>query len=343
MDRAGGWRDQAVDGFEECGFAGTAAAEEDDGFTFLDVEGDVTEDGAAGQGAGEVADFEQGIGHALHTVANREGAARHSKIEGMRYAVLAVPAILFIGGAAFFFAGARASSVRPDERVRLQAPPVVSPQELLADESDREVIRRYLAVPVLSDLENGTLVRAAGRRYMRRKLSFQEGERMVVAGMIAPAAIDGLRKEMEAARRVCDVAERLGQTQAMAAAAQSSFELELRLANMPSMKGLAEKYDGSGSFGEADLETLEAEFKTAYGRALPVSSRGGDSMHRSMGLDHSGRYDVALNPSAPEGVWVRRYLVGKGVAFLAFRSAVRGQATGAHIHIGRPSTRTPKA
>jgi len=118
--------------------------------------------------------------------------------------------------------------------------------------------------------------------------------------------------------------------------------MELRLANMPSMKGLAEKYDGSGSFSEADLETLEREFKTTYGHVLPVSSRGESPVHRSMGFDHSGRFDVALNPSAPEGVWVRRYLTGKRVPFLAFRGAVRGQATGAHIHIGKPSTRTPK-
>jgi hypothetical protein len=39
---------------------------------------------------------------------------------------------------------------------------------------------------------------------------------------------------------------------------------------------------------------------------------------------------------------VRRYLIAKGVPFLAFRGAVRGQATGAHIHIGLPSSRIPR-
>jgi len=61
-----------------------------------------------------------------------------------------------------------------------------------------------------------------------------------------------------------------------------------------------------------------------------------------MGFDHRGRFDVALNPGGAEGAWVRRYLTAKRVLFLAFRGAVRGQATGAHIHIGKPSTRTPK-
>jgi hypothetical protein len=62
-----------------------------------------------------------------------------------------------------------------------------------------------------------------------------------------------------------------------------------------------------------------------------------------MGFDHRGRFDVAVGPSQPEGVWARRYLTEKHVTFLAFRSAVPGQATGAHIHIGPPSShRAPK-
>ncbi len=260
----------------------------------------------------------------------------------MRFSVVAVPAIAVIGGAVYFFAGAKASSGRWEERARPEPPAAVAAQDVLADESDRELIRKFLATPALSDLQNGLLVRAAGRRYMRRKLSYLEAERMVAAGKLDATALDDLRKQVELARRLCDVVEGLGQKQEMAAAAQSAWEMEMRLANMPSMKGLAEKYDGSGSFSEADLEVLSTEFKATYGRALPVSTRGESPVHRSMGFDHSGRYDVALNPSAPEGMWVRRYLTEKGVPFLAFRSAVRGQATGAHIHIGKPSTRAPK-
>ena len=263
-------------------------------------------------------------------------------MEAMRFFALAVPALVVIGGAAYFFAGAKASTARFEEHVRPEAPPAVAAQDLLADESDREVVRKYLAMPTLSDQQNGMLLRAAGRRFMRRKMSYQQAEKMAALGQIDTAALDGLRTEMESSRKVCDVVEGLGQKQEMAAAAQSAWEMELRMANMPSMKGLAEKYDGASSFSEADLGVLEAEFKTVYGRSLPVSTRGESPLHRSMGFDHTGRFDVALNPSAPEGVWVRRYLTGKRVPFLAFRGAVRGQATGAHIHIGKPSTRAPK-
>ena len=260
----------------------------------------------------------------------------------MRFSFLAVPAIALIGGAVYFFAGAKASSERLELRVRPEPPPAVAPQDVLADESDRQVIRMFLAAPVLSDKQNFELVRAAGRRYIRRKISYEAAEKMVAAGKLDAASIDDLRKQMDAARKVCDVAEGMGRMQEMAAAAQSAWEMELRLANMPGMKGLAEKYDGFESFSEADLDLLAAQFKTVYGRELPVSTRGESPLHRSMGFDHRGRFDVALSPSSPEGVWVRRYLTGKHVPFLAFRGAVRGQATGAHIHIGKPSTRASK-
>jgi hypothetical protein len=57
-----------------------------------------------------------------------------------------------------------------------------------------------------------------------------------------------------------------------------------------------------------------------------------------MGFDHRGRFDVAIGPSQPEGVWARRYLTEKHVPFMAFSGAVPGRATGAHIHIGPPSS-----
>ena len=41
----------------------------------------------------------------------------------------------------------------------------------------------------------------------------------------------------------------------------------------------------------------------------------------------------------PEGVWLREYLSGKDIPYFAFRRAVPGKATGAHIHLGPMSTR----
>ena len=49
--------------------------------------------------------------------------------------------------------------------------------------------------------------------------------------------------------------------------------------------------------------------------------------------------DVAISPDQSEGVWLRAYLESNEIPYFAFRSAVPGKATGAHIHIGPGSTR----
>ena len=260
----------------------------------------------------------------------------------MRFVALIAGCLAVFGGALYFMTTAKASGARYELTEVLQPPPAVAPQDILADESDREIIRLYLTHPAISDYENGVLVRATGRRYMRRKLQLSLGEKWAAAGKIKGEALENLRKEVESARKLVDVAEGLGQKQQMAASAQAAFDMEVRLANMPGMKGFGEKYSGHSAFTESDLDVMAAEFERIYHHELPVSARGQGPVHRSMGFDHTGRFDLALNPNAAEGTWVRTYLVGKGVPFLTFNGAVQGQATGAHIHIGPPSTRIPK-
>ena len=264
------------------------------------------------------------------------------KMEAMRFLALAAGCVAVMGGGLYFMTTVKASGARYELIDALQPPPVVAPRDILADESDRETIRRYLAQSTISDYEHGVLVRAAGRRYMRRKLQLAEGERWAAAGKIKGEALEDLRKEVESARKVVDVSEGLGQKQQLAESAQAEFEMEVRLANVPGMKSFGEKYSGHSAFTERDLDVLAAEFERVYHHELPVSARGQGPVHRSMGFDHTGRFDLALNPNAAEGTWVRSYLVAKGVPFLTFQGAVRGQATGAHIHVGLPSTRVPK-
>jgi len=48
---------------------------------------------------------------------------------------------------------------------------------------------------------------------------------------------------------------------------------------------------------------------------------------------------VALHPDSREGQSLIAYLRQSGIPFIAFRGAVPGAATGAHIHIGQPSPR----
>ncbi|MEK7210964.1 MAG: hypothetical protein AAB070_06055, partial [Candidatus Binatota bacterium] len=71
----------------------------------------------------------------------------------------------------------------------------------------------------------------------------------------------------------------------------------------------------------------------------PVSALGQTSFHDQMKFDHRDAMDVALHPDSSEGKTLMAYLRKSGVPFIAFRNGVPGSATGAHIHIGKPSLR----
>lgn len=98
-------------------------------------------------------------------------------------------------------------------------------------------------------------------------------------------------------------------------------------------------YDGHASWSPAEMAKVEKFFRGAFGRILPVSASGQTEVHNRMRLDHRNAVDVAVHPDSPEGQALMAYLRGEGIAFIAFRSPVQGSATGAHIHIGRPSVR----
>ena len=86
-----------------------------------------------------------------------------------------------------------------------------------------------------------------------------------------------------------------------------------------------------------DFKAIVAAYEKQFSKPLPVSAKGETEVHRSMGFDHRGRVDVALNPDQLEGVWLRRYLEHAKIPYFAFRRWLPGKATAAHIHIGPPS------
>jgi hypothetical protein len=250
----------------------------------------------------------------------------------MRFSLVLVPAFILLACTGYYMA-------RPKDRAGLAPIAQLDPSssqvaDRTADEYDAELVRNALNSRNLSDADAAAMVGAAGRRFMRRKIAY---ETAVQAGKTSPQMLETLRTDMELARHVCDVTESFGR-HADPATLQADMELELRLALLPSgSRGLAERHDGRLTFSEADLKQLEHEFLTTFGRQLPVSAHGESAVHRAMGFDHRGRTDVAVNPDTAEGAWIRRYLIAKGVSFFAFRSAVTGKATGAHIHIGPAS------
>jgi len=86
----------------------------------------------------------------------------------------------------------------------------------------------------------------------------------------------------------------------------------------------------------ADLLT---EWQKHYDRPMPISANGQTAAHTALGFDHRGKVDVAITPDQPEGLWLREYLEAHNIPFFAFRAALPGKATGAHIHIGPASVR----
>ena len=84
---------------------------------------------------------------------------------------------------------------------------------------------------------------------------------------------------------------------------------------------------------------MKSFFVSKFGRTLPVSAFGQTRLHSRLGFDHRNSVDVALSPDSAEGRALINKLRTMGVPYIAFRRAIPGIATGAHIHVGRPSPR----
>jgi hypothetical protein len=107
-----------------------------------------------------------------------------------------------------------------------------------------------------------------------------------------------------------------------------------------SESGTLIRFNGGGGWRLADAPKIESFFLNTFGRALPISALGQTATHDRLHFDHHNAMDVALHPDSKEGQSLLSYLRQAGIPFIAFRSAVPGAATGAHIHIGKPSPRS---
>ncbi len=99
------------------------------------------------------------------------------------------------------------------------------------------------------------------------------------------------------------------------------------------------RFSGGTHWSLANAGKIERFFKQTFGHSLPISALGQTAVHDRMGFDHHDAMDVALHPDSPEGRTLMSYLRRQGIPFIGFRDKVAGSATGAHIHIGRPSSR----
>lgn len=142
---------------------------------------------------------------------------------------------------------------------------------------------------------------------------------------------------------------RVGETRQEIARAESAIaeaEALAQLMRLPPLTtgGYSEtagliRYNGGSSWSLADAGQIEKFFIARFGRLLPVSAHGQTEIHDRMKFDHNNAMDVAIHPDSVEGRALMDYLRKAGIPFVAFRGKMAGSATGAHIHIGRPSLR----
>jgi hypothetical protein len=214
-------------------------------------------------------------------------------------------------------------------------------EEALADAQDGAFLRKTLYGAELTEETAGQMVEAANRRYLRKQAAFEQAKKLVDVGATGKATLDEPAAELDLAKQEVNLAEsraRLTQEIAEMAKAETSVPERHALQLKPET-GVTEHYEGNGTFSPRTFAKVESAFEGKFGKPLPVSAMGETAVHRALGFDHTGRVDVAVNPDQPEGVWLRTYLTENHIPYFAFRHAVPGKATGAHIHMGPESTR----
>lgn len=219
-------------------------------------------------------------------------------------------------------------------------------EEAVEDASDEAVLERtlygHIQVEDLTERQSVEMVAAAERRLKRQEQQFARSAQLIAQGVAARTDFADVEAEIERRRQILDLAKaraNLLLTIVETARAEAWAAEDHREGTVPEVWKAKEHVEGEHPLGPHDVKVLTLAFEKKFDKPLPVSARGSTAIHRAMGFDHSGRIDVAINPDAPEGVWLRKYLESKDIPYYAFRIAIAGIATAPHIHIGPGSTR----
>lgn len=215
-----------------------------------------------------------------------------------------------------------------------------SAQQTLSEAEDDAFLRRTLYGQDVSEQDADQMVAVTTRRVGQRQQAVAKERQLVDEGVTPRINLTPLIEKLDWARKEHDYAvTRAKLIHEMAEMTRDEAAYQARLESSPAeVHGLAERFDGNGSFTSRDFQQVNRAFQREFARALPVSAYGETALHRALGFDHRGRVDIAISPDEPEGVWLRQYLARNHIPYFAFRGAVPGRATGPHIHIGPMST-----
>lgn len=222
----------------------------------------------------------------------------------------------------------------------------------LADARDEDVLRRTLFARIapeeLSARQAEEMTSAAENLVLRQSERVARQKKLVEDGVAGAASVGEVEEEWTRRKQIRALAldrarlmEEITRVAAAEAAAESTAAGERAAGFSPEVfAGVSEKFEGSGvTLSAQAIRDLTLAWEDEFGRPLPVSARGDTAVHRSLGFDHRGRLDVAVEPDSPEGKWLRAYLINRRISFFAFRAQVAGKATAPHIHVGPGSVR----
>lgn len=214
----------------------------------------------------------------------------------------------------------------------------------IEDQKDETILRETLygtlKLEEITPEQTRQMVEAAERRVARKRARLEELKPLVDQGIFARAQLEPIEQDLKDREETLRLARsRASFLDEMAAMVRREEELAQLEDSSVEPRPVRERFDGAGSFSRDHMKKLVLAYEKEFTRPLPVSANGDTAFHRAMGFDHRGRIDIAVSPDAPEGVWLRKFLEQERIPYYAFRDAVRGAASGAHIHIGPPSMR----
>ena len=240
-------------------------------------------------------------------------------------------------------AHARAESPPPSAAPTADAPGAEAPSELIK----RRTAELTVALKEYRDSLDRLLIiheQALGKAVEQQRtwrdlydhgtISRRELEKGEQAVQTAQGKVDETRREIDAADHATAEAVAMEALAALPPPAPGEKQQTAALS----------RYQGRAIWSLPTLvPKLQQLFVTRFSRSLPISALGQTPLHDRLGFDHRNAMDVAVYPDSPEGKALIEYLQAEGIPFIAYRGAVPGSSSGAHVHVGQPSPRTTVA
>ena len=171
----------------------------------------------------------------------------------------------------------------------------------------------------------------------------EKRKELLTLAIISKKELEASEQALSAAQdKVANTKRQMAESDTLIADATAEAELAKLGPGAYQATGAMIRFNGTMRWVLTDAAKVQSFFALRFNHALPISAFGQTAVHDHMGFDHHNSMDVAVSPDSAEGQVLMTYLRGAGIPFIAFRYAVPGSATGAHIHIGYPSHRISK-